>query len=329
MRRRGFQLLALVVAAVALGGCQIVTVFDTSEFSPDQQDIPFGYRQVAALPDGGFMAVGCGFEGHFGGTGVVVRPGAAPRKTFPCAQEPGPTLARAPGGVVYSAEFDIFFGDGTNGVFSLDPATLAKSLVYDAGAEFGPEALRLGQLYVTDAGTLYLGADDGSGTWRIVRVTGPATSVAVPGTSGLGYQSFVVRGDEILAVAGDQVVAVDAYGHREVFAGTGVRGFAGDGGPAVDAQLRVPQSLDLFADGAVVIADTGNGRLRRVGHDGLLSTMAGGGSTYNEGGLATDAALVPTDVSVTDAGCVLVAEPRPSGTPPPHGVVRRVGMNCD
>ena len=61
-------------------------------------------------------------------------------------------------------------------------------------------------------------------------------------------------------------------------AGTGEAGFSGDGGPAVDAQLRQPHSIAFVANGDLLICDIGNGRVRRVDmRSGTISTLSGTG----------------------------------------------------
>lgn len=61
-------------------------------------------------------------------------------------------------------------------------------------------------------------------------------------------------------------------------AGTGERGFSGDGGPATEAAFNRPHSIALDGKGSLFIADIGNHRIRRVDlSTGLVSTFAGTG----------------------------------------------------
>jgi len=63
------------------------------------------------------------------------------------------------------------------------------------------------------------------------------------------------------------------------FAGTGVKGFSGDGGEAAAAQLSDPNGIARGPDGALYICDTMNHRVRKVTRDGRIVTVAGSDST--------------------------------------------------
>src|SRR5215211_896941 len=79
----------------------------------------------------------------------------------------------------------------------------------------------------------------------------------------------------------------------ETFAGTGEKGFSGDGGPAAAAQLNNPFGIARGADGALYICDCDNQRVRKVTPDGVIHTIAGNGTRgySGDGGPATAAAL--------------------------------------
>ena len=91
-----------------------------------------------------------------------------------------------------------------------------------------------------------------------------------------------------LAVAGDgRIFVADSHNQRirviatngviTTFAGNGVGGYAGDGGPATAASLALPRGLMVTSSGAVIFADSNNQRLRMVDPSGTISTIAGSG----------------------------------------------------
>jgi uncharacterized protein (TIGR03437 family) len=67
------------------------------------------------------------------------------------------------------------------------------------------------------------------------------------------------------------------------FAGSGTAGFSGDGGPALSAALSIPAKLALDLEGNLYIADIGNNRIRKVSTNGIITTVAGNGSTTYSG----------------------------------------------
>jgi hypothetical protein len=62
-----------------------------------------------------------------------------------------------------------------------------------------------------------------------------------------------------------------------IFAGTGIAGFSGDGGPATKAEVNQPFGVIRGADGAIYFCDTANHRVRKIASDGTITTVAGNG----------------------------------------------------
>ena len=93
-------------------------------------------------------------------------------------------------------------------------------------------------------------------------------------------------------------------------AGTGgVPGFNSDGIAATSAQLNTPYGVAVDAMGNFYIADTVNDRIRKVTPAGIISTVAGGGSAFGEGGQATSAQLsFPSGVAVDAADNLYIAD---------------------
>lgn len=112
---------------------------------------------------------------------------------------------------------------------------------------------------------------------------------------------------------GNNVVRrIDTQGIITTVAGNGIAGFAGDGGPALQASLNSPKGLALDANGNLYIADTVNSVIRMVEPDGVITTIAGnqaaGGGYSGDGGAATSAQLYfPSSVAVS-GGKIYIAD---------------------
>ena len=108
-----------------------------------------------------------------------------------------------------------------------------------------------------------------------------------------------------------RVYRLDLDGTMQVIAGTGTTGFSGDGQAASQAQLHAPADVAVDPSGRIIIADSFNHRIRRVGNDGIIETIAGNGieGTPEEGAIAIQTMLsYPSGVAVDESGRILIAD---------------------
>ncbi len=197
-------------------------------------------------------------------------------------------------------------GNGSTG-FSGDggPATAAQ--VSAQGIAFGPD----GSLYIADANNHRI---------RRVGPDGIITTVAgngVAGFSGDGAQataaqlsapaSVAVGSDGSLYIADTNNACIRRVGSDGIIttvAGNGVAGFSGDGAQATSAQLSAPASVAVGPDGVLYIADTKNNRIRRVGADGIITTVVGTWAGYSWDGYVK----APTSIALGPDGSLYIVE---------------------
>jgi RHS repeat-associated protein len=120
-----------------------------------------------------------------------------------------------------------------------------------------------------------------------LRTLGGTISAGFAGDGGPATAALMNNPRGIAAGPDGSVYFADAFNHRvrrispagaiSTIAGTGVDGYSGDGGLATAARLNVPVDVAVDRDGALYIADSYNHRIRRVGRDGLITTVAGNG----------------------------------------------------
>jgi hypothetical protein len=103
---------------------------------------------------------------------------------------------------------------------------------------------------------------------------------------------------------------IDASGIISTFAGNGMIGFSGDGGPATNAKLWAPTGITCDSH-FLYIADWNNLRVRKVNFvTGIIETIAGNGmGTYSGDGVAaTSTALSPRDIVKDWMGRLVIAD---------------------
>lgn len=181
--------------------------------------------------------------------------------------------------------------------------------IYDHIRRVGPDGIIT---TVAGGGNRNVGIGDG----------GPATQAAFSGLSGIA-----VGPDGSLFVADindNRIRRVGPDGIITTVAGNGIPGSGGDGGAATAAHLYSPNGVAVGADGSLFIAefdrghDNGDSHIRRVGPDGIITTVAGNGATTGDnggwgyggdGGPATAAQMRnPTGVAVGPDGSIYIPD---------------------
>jgi sugar lactone lactonase YvrE len=92
-------------------------------------------------------------------------------------------------------------------------------------------------------------------------------------------------------------------------AGTGAAGFSGDEGAARAAHLNQSAGIAVDSQGTLFIVDSRNQRVRKVGLDGVITTMFGGGPEGESGAAPIPLRYYPSSVVVERAGNLLIADP--------------------
>ena len=175
-----------------------------------------------------------------------------------------------------------------------------------------------GNLYIAEPAQNQVARIDSSGAITIVAVTGApgfagdgdlATSAELNNPSAVTVDGL---GDVYIADArNDRVRRIDATTGRITTVAGGGLFTLGDSGPATQALLRTPTGVAVDGLGNLYIADSGDARVRRV--DAItftITTIAGNGSagTSGDGGSATEAQLVPRDVTADVVGDLYIVD---------------------
>ena len=182
-----------------------------------------------------------------------------------------------------------FSGDG-------GPATQAQ-----LASPYGLAADALGNLYIADLGNARVRRVTADG--NITTVAGGGTLDPIlnpilnpgPATEGMPATSMRLAAPRNVLAADDGSLYISDFGGHRVFqlstagllttvAGTGVRGYSGDGGLATAAQLAYPAGLAMGFDGSLYLADSLNHAVRRIS-SGVITTFASVGTPV---GMALD-----------------------------------------
>ena len=167
----------------------------------------------------------------------------------------------------------------------------------------GPRAVT-----VDSKGNLYI-SDTGNSRIRKVDTNGDISTLVA---ANFPYQLAVDASDNLyIAEYGNNVVKkVDvSTGNASTYAGTGQYAYSGDGGQAVNAEIRGPLGIAFDNSGNLYIAQTDNHVIRKVDANGIISTFAGSGEAgYLEGERNSAKFDNPSTLAVDSKGNVYVTD---------------------
>jgi DNA-binding beta-propeller fold protein YncE len=159
---------------------------------------------------------------------------------------------------------------------------------------------------------------------------GPATAAQLSAPHEVRFDS---KGDIVIAERDAHVVRHVDMRSRVIttLAGTGVAGYAGDGGPASAAQLNQPHSIALDPADNIYICDINNNRVRRIeARTGIISTFAGTGenaATPDQGEILKSPLVAPRSIEMAPDGTmylILRAGNKVLAMDPARGRLRRL-----
>ena len=177
-------------------------------------------------------------------------------------------------------------------------------------------------MYIDTAGDIYIADTQNNAVRYVSAAAGVITTLAGNGTPGsngdygiptqaqLNQPTAVAvdsSGNLYICDSANNVIRQVSNGVITPYLGNYIPGFSGDTTGVIS--LNNPTDIYFDSSGNLWIADYGNGRIREYGTNGVASTVAGGGSTYTEGGFPLASVLAgPHSVVVDSAGNFYIAD---------------------
>lgn len=158
--------------------------------------------------------------------------------------------------------------------------------------------------------------------YTINTVAGIGGVLGYNGDAGPATQAQLVRPFRVTVDSSGNIYIVDYYSYRirevtastgiiNTIAGDGTPGYAGDGAAAIDAEIYDVHGIAVDSSGNVYIADTDNGRVRKIDTSGNINTIAGNGAYgyTGDGAAATAAALwFPSGLAFDSSGNLYISD---------------------
>ena len=240
-----------------------------------------------------------------------------------------------PSGVALDASGNLYFSDeynqrirkvGTNGIITTVAGNGTAGFSGDGGSAtnasfrypLGVAVDASGNLYFCDYNNSRIRKVDtngiittvaGNGSFSFSGDGGQATYASLYGPVGLTVDTL---GNLYIAdKSNSRIRKVNANGIITTVAGNGTFGLSGDGGTATSAGLNLPCAVVLDTAGNLYIADTSDNRIRKVGTNGVITTVVGDGvgRYFGEGGTALSSSLYnPNGICLDTYGNLFIAD---------------------
>ncbi len=185
---------------------------------------------------------------------------------------------------------NIFIADSINrnirkidkkGIISM----IAEANLEALGTEVHPNGIvvdKVGSIFFSDSGSSKVYKIDMSGAITLIAGTGdfgdhgdegPALEAGLrsPGGLAIGPDGFLYIAEQTT----HRIRKVDSSGIITGYVGTGKFGYSGDGGPAIEANIKTPFRMGFDREGNLYFSDRDNNRIRKVDTSGVITTIAG------------------------------------------------------
>jgi len=228
--------------------------------------------------------------------------------------EGGKSPLKEPFGLAFNSQGVLFISDGEAAKIWRADKNGALALV--TGKLDTPSALAF------DKNDNLYAADPGSHTIKKINITSGETAVIAGVENSAGYldgDAGTAQFNAPVGLAVDEngkIFVADTYNDRirviengkvSTLAGS-EKGFA-DAGTGLQAKFDTPCGISVTKEGALLVADTGNGRLRLIERWGKVTTIAGGGQSDVAVALPYEAAFAePVDVKIDARGVIYLAD---------------------
>ena len=185
---------------------------------------------------------------------------------------------------------NIFIADSINrNIRKIDKqgiiSTIAEASLEALGTEVHPNGIvfdKVGSIFFSDSGSSKVYKIDTSGAITLIAGTGdfgdhgdegPALEAGLrsPGGLAIGPDGFLYISEQTT----HRIRKIDSSGIITGYVGTGKFGYSGDGGPAIEANIKGPFRMDFDGKGNLYFSDRDNNRIRKVDTSGVITTIAG------------------------------------------------------